>query len=269
MSADAPITAARHGIPMAMPEGRRLLADRVVVVTAAAGTGIGGATARRAAIEGARVIVSDRHERRLAETVEALRELTDHVLGVPCDVTIEGALDELIDVAEREVGPVDVLVNNAGLGGSRPVVDMDDEEWRTILDVSLTSAFRGTRAALRRMIPRGRGCIVNVASVTGWRAEAGQAHYGAAKAGVMALTRCAAVEAAPHGVRVNAVAPTLAMHPFLAKVVDDERLRHWAEVQPQGRAADPAEVANVIAFLASDYAGYLTGEVVSVGGQHS
>jgi 3-oxoacyl-[acyl-carrier protein] reductase len=109
---------------------------------------------------------------------------------------------------------------------------------------------------------------VNVASVTGWRAEAGQAHYAAAKAGVMALTRCAAVEAAPHGVRVNAVAPTLAMHPFLAKVVDDKTLRHWAEIQPHGRTADPAEVASVIAFLASDYASYLTGEVVSVGGQH-
>jgi len=121
---------------------------------------------------------------------------------------------------------------------------------------------------MRRMLPRRRGCIVNVASVTGWRAEAGQAHYAAAKAGVMALTRCAALEAAPHGVRVNAVAPTLAMHPFLAKAVDDATLRHWEQVQPHGRAADPAEVASVIAFLASDYAGYLTGEVLSVGGQH-
>jgi 3-oxoacyl-[acyl-carrier protein] reductase len=256
------------GVHLLVPDGRDLLADRVVVVTAAAGTGIGGATARRAALEGARLVVSDRHERRLAETLQVLRRLTDDVVAVPCDVTIDGALDDLIDAAERDLGPVDVLVNNAGLGGSREVVDMDDDEWRTVLNVSLTSAFRGTRAALRRMLPRGRGCIVNVASVTGWRAEAGQAHYAAAKAGVMALTRCAAVEAAPHGVRVNAVAPTLAMHPFLAKVVDDATLRHWAEVQPQGRTADPAEVASVIAFLASDYASYLTGEVVSVGGQH-
>jgi 3-oxoacyl-[acyl-carrier protein] reductase len=263
-----PTTPGLGGIPLAVPDGRGLLAGRVVVVTAAAGTGIGGATARRAALEGARLVVSDRHERRLADTAQMLRALTDDVVAVPCDVTIEGALDDLVDVAERELGAVDVLVNNAGLGGAREVVDMDDDEWLAIIDVSLTSAFRGTRAALRRMLPRGKGCIINVASVTGWRAEAGQAHYAAAKAGVMALTRCAAVEAAPHGVRVNAVAPTLAMHPFLAKVVDDETLRHWAEVQPHGRTSDPAEVASVIAFLASDYASYLTGEVLSVGGQH-
>ena len=115
---------------------------------------------------------------------------------------------------------------------------------------------------------RRAGAIVNNASVIGWRAQAGQAHYAAAKAGVMALTRCAAIEAAPAGVRVNAVAPSLAMHPFLSKVTTDEVLDELTRREAFGRAAEPWEVANVIVFLASDYASYMTGEVVSVSSQH-
>lgn len=243
--------------------GKGLLAGKVVVITAAAGSGIGGATARRCIAEGATVVISDVHEKRLALSAEELG-----TLGVPCDVTRDGAVEELLDRAEAEVGAVDVFVNNAGLGGHVPMLEMTDEQWAKVIEVTLTSAFRGTRAALRHMVPRESGAVVNVASVTGWRAEYGQAHYAAAKAGVMAMTRCAGIEAAPSGVRVNAVAPTLAMHAFLNKVSDPELLASWARAQPQRRAADPAEIATVIAFLASDYASYLTGEVISVGGQH-
>ena len=256
-------------IPAVNPPGHRLLDGQVAVVTAAAGTGIGGATARRLALEGATVVVSDVHHRRLGEAVEALAEVAPgRVHGAVCDVTAPDAFERLLDEAERMAGPVDVVVNNAGLGGSAPVAEMTDEQWRLVLDVSLTSTFRSVRAALRRMVARGRGTIVNVASVTGWRAEAGQAHYGAAKAGVMALTRCAAVEAAPHGVRVVAVAPTLARHLFLERVVPTAELDAWAAVQPHGRAAEPAEVASTIAALASGFASYVTGEVVSVGALH-
>ena len=109
---------------------------------------------------------------------------------------------------------------------------------------------------------------MNNASVLGWRAQAGQAHYAAAKAGVMALTRCAAIEAAPAGVRINAVAPSLAMHPFLAKVTTPELLDELTAREAFGRAAEPWEVANVMVFLASDYATYMTGEIVSVSSQH-
>ena len=240
-----------------------LLAGQVVVVTAAAGAGIGRATARRALEEGASVVVSDVHPRRLAEVADELG-----APGVPCDVTVGADVEHLLDEAARLAGPVDVLVNNAGLGGDTPLVDMTDEAWHRVLAVSLTGTFLGTRAALRRMAPRGSGTIVNVASVTGWRAEAGQSHYAAAKAGVMALTRCAALEAAPHGVRINAVAPTLARHAFLDRVTDPAVLDFWDSRQPQGRAARPDEVADVIVFLASGLASYLTGEVVSVGAQH-
>jgi 3-oxoacyl-[acyl-carrier protein] reductase len=247
------------------PKGHDLLAGKVALVTAAAGTGIGSATARRLLTEGATVVVSDAHERRLAETVEALG---GDVLSVPCDVTNEEQVGALFAAALATHGRIDVVVNNAGLGGTADLVDMTDEQWHKVVDVTLTGTFRCTRAALRILCPQGAGVIVNNASVLGWRAQAGQAHYAAAKAGVMALTRSAAIEAAPHGVRVNAVAPSLAMHPFLAKVTSDELLDELAAKEAFGRPAEPWEVATVIAFLASDYSTYMTGEVVSVSSQH-
>jgi 3-oxoacyl-[acyl-carrier protein] reductase len=121
---------------------------------------------------------------------------------------------------------------------------------------------------LPHMLARGSGAIVNNASVLGWRAQEGQAHYAAAKAGVMAFTRCVAMEAAPAGVRVNAVAPSLAMHEFLAKVTPPGLVEELTKREAFGRAAEPFEVANVIVFLASDYASYMTGEVVAVSSQH-
>jgi 3-oxoacyl-[acyl-carrier protein] reductase len=251
---------------MSAPEyitGHGLLAGKRVLITAAAGSGIGSATARRCAEEGATVMISDRHERRLAETAAELG-----VASVVCDVTDQASVDAMFEAASDTLGAIDVLVNNAGLGGSAKVHEMTDEQWSTVLDVTLNGTFRCTRAALRLMQSARRGVIVNNASVLGWRAQAGQAHYAAAKAGVMALTRCAALEAADAGVRVNAVAPSLAMHPFLNRAVSDEELAELTTREAFGRAAEPWEVATVIAFLASDYSGYMTGEVVSVSSQH-
>ncbi len=251
------------------PEGRRLLDGKRVLVTAAAGTGIGFATARRCLEEGAWVLISDLHERRLGEAAERLAE----VAGEPppthlCDVTDEGQVQSLVEAARAALGEIDVLVNNAGLGGFAPVVEMTDAQWGKVLDVTLTGTFRMTRAVLPHLYARGQGAIVNNASVLGWRAQAGQAHYAAAKAGVMALTRCTAVEAAAHGVRVNAVAPSLAMHEFLGKVTPAGLLEELEAREAFGRAAAPWEVANVIVFLASDLASYMTGEVVAVSSQH-
>ena len=246
------------------PEGHGLLTGKTLLVTAAAGTGIGLATAKRCVEEGATVAISDKHERRLAESAKELGS----VLAVPCDVTNEDEVQAMFDRVVDELGRLDVLVNNAGLGGTTPLIDMTDDQWNAVLDVTLNGTFRCTRAALRYMIPRGSGAIVNNASVLGWRAQVGQAHYAAAKAGVMALTRCAAVEAAPAGIRVNAVSPSLAMHPFLSKVIDQESLDDLVTREAFGRSAEPWEVANVIVFLASDYSSYMTGEVVSVSSQH-
>jgi len=243
--------------------GHELLAGKRVLVTAAAGTGIGFATAKRCIEEGARVVVSDAHERRLAETAAELG-----VASAVCDVTDETHVQRLFETAVEELDGLDIVVNNAGLGGTANVVDMTDEQWTKVLDVTLNGTFRCMRAALRLLQAQGNGVIVNNASVLGWRAQAGQAHYAAAKAGVMALTRCAAIEAAPFNVRVNAVAPSIAMHPFLAKVTTDELLEELTAREAFGRAAEPWEVANVIVFLASDYSSYMTGEIVSVSSQH-
>jgi 3-oxoacyl-[acyl-carrier protein] reductase len=241
-----------------------------VLVTAAAGTGIGYAVARRCALEGARVVVSDAHEQRLRDARAQLEEEVPGsvALSLACDVTVEDQVSELVERGDAATDGLDVVVNNAGLGGTASIVEMTDEQWSTVLDVTLTGTFRCVRAALRAMQPRRRGVIVNNASVLGWRAQAGQSHYAAAKAGVMALTRCAAIEAAPFGIRVNAVAPSLAMHPFLAKVTSEALLDELTAREAFGRAAEPWEVATVVAFLASDYSTYMTGEVVSVSSQH-
>ncbi|KOV77087.1 MULTISPECIES: SDR family oxidoreductase [unclassified Streptomyces] len=249
--------------------GHGLLRGRTAVITAAAGTGIGGATARRFLEEGARVLISDALPRRLKEHEAALgREFLGAVAAVPCDVTDETQVRAMFDAAVAAHGRLDVVVNNAGLGGTSALVDMTDDQWNRVLDVTLNGTFRCTRAALRAMRDSGGGVIVNNASVVGWRAQAGQAHYAAAKAGVMALTRCAAVEAAAYGVRVNAVAPSLAMHPHLEKVTSAELLAELTRREAFGRYAQPWEVANVIVFLASGYSSYLTGEVVAVSSQH-
>ncbi|MBX7548844.1 SDR family oxidoreductase [Streptomyces sp. NPDC004232] len=250
--------------------GHGLLRGRTAVITAAAGAGIGGATAHRFLEEGARVLISDAHTRRLQEHESELRrKFPGRVAAVPCDVTDEAQVRTLFETAAQEHGRLDIVVNNAGLGGTSDLVDMSDEQWSRVLDVTLNGTFRCTRAALRSMRETGGGVIVNNASVVGWRAQAGQAHYAAAKAGVMALTRCAAIEAAAYGVRVNAVAPSLAMHPHLVKVTSAELLEELTGREAFGRWAQPWEVANVIVFLASGYSSYLTGEVVSVSSQHA
>jgi 3-oxoacyl-[acyl-carrier protein] reductase len=179
-------------------KGHGLLEGKVVVITAAAGTGIGGAAARRCLEEGARVAISDQHTRRLAATRDELAQAhAGLVWAQSCDVTDEAQVAALIEGAAGHFGRIDVMINNAGPG---------------------------------------------------------QAHYAAAKAGVMAFTRCAALDVAGHGIRVNAVAPSLAIHPFLAKVTSEDLLAELAGREGFGRAAQPWEVANVMVFLASDYA---------------
>jgi len=253
-------------------QGHGLLADRVVVVTAGAGAGIGASVVRRVLEEGARsVVIGDTHEKRLAEAQETLSAEfgADRVVTAISDVTDEVQVQALLDLAVP-FGGVDVMINNAGLGGTASVLEMTDDQWQRVIDISLTGTFRCIRAAGQRMVDGGkRGVIVNNASVIGWRAQEGQAHYAAAKAGVMALTRCAALDLAPHDIRVNAVAPSLAMHPFLAKVTSDELLEALTSREAFNRAAEPWEVANVMVFLASDYSSYLTGEVVSVSSQRA
>lgn len=250
--------------------GHELLRGKNVLITAAAGAGIGFATARRCAEEGARLFVSDIHEKRLAEAAKTLEALSARPVGARlCNVRADKDVHGLVTAAIQEMGHVDVVINNAGLGGEVPVVDMTDEQWTSVLDITLNSVFRMTRAILPHMIERRSGVIVNNASVLGWRAQKGQAHYAAAKAGVMAFTRCSALEAAEYGIRINAVSPSIAVHPFLEKTTAKELLDELEAREAFGRGAEPWEVANVMVFLASDYASYMTGEVVSVSSQRA
>ncbi|MCG2579246.1 MAG: SDR family oxidoreductase [Marinobacter sp.] len=253
--------------------GHGLLQGKSVLITAAAGAGIGFAAATKAIEEGCRaIVISDVHEARLQASVENLKESTglQQVWGRLCNVTQEAEVRALIDFAETHLEGVDVLINNAGLGTSKALVDMEDDEWNKVLDVTLNGTMRMTRYMLQVMKQRGHGgVIVNNASVLGWRAQKEQAHYAAAKAGVMALTRCSALEAVELGVRINAVAPSLAVHAMLRKSAPEELLRELEGKEAFGRGAEVWEVANVMMFLASDYSSYMTGEVVPVSSQHA
>ena len=248
-----------------------MLKGKTVVVTAAAGTGIGFSAAKRAAEEGAKLLISDFHERRLNEAADRIADeaKVERPATFVCDVTNEEAVLGLRDASLAALGKVDVLINNAGLGGEADIVDMTDDQWNRVFDVTLTSLFRMTRAFLPSMYANKSGVMVNNASVLGWRAQKGQAHYAAAKAGVMAFTRCAAIEAAEYGVRINAVSPSLAMHPFLAKVTTQEALDKLVDKEAFKRPAEVWEIANVMMFLASDLSSYMTGEIVAVSSQRA
>jgi len=252
-------------------EGHQLLQGKTVLITAAAGTGIGFATAKRCLEEGAKhIMISDIHEKRLEQAAKTIESETGSLPFTQlCDVTKEKEVQALVDAAEDNMGHVDILINNAGLGGAAKVIEMTDDQWLKVLDVTLNGTFRMTRAMLKKMEPRKEGVIVNNASVLGWRAQKEQAHYAAAKAGVMAFTRCAALEAAEFGVRINAVAPSLALHPFLNRIIPDDVLDQLASKEAFGRGAEVWEVANVMIFLASAYSSYMTGEVISVSSQQS
>jgi 3-oxoacyl-[acyl-carrier protein] reductase len=253
--------------------GHGLIKGKSVLITAAAGAGIGFAAATKAVEEGARaVVLSDIHEGRLAAAVEKLRTETGlaTVYGKVGNVAVEDDVRALVDFAEEQMGGVDILINNAGLGTSKLLVEMEDDEWHRVIDVTLNGTMRMTRYMMKVMKARGQGgVIVNNASVLGWRAQKEQAHYAAAKAGVMALTRCAALEAAEFDVRINAVAPSIVLHPMLRKSASEELLAELESKEAYGRAAEAWEVANVMMFLASDYSSYMTGEIVPVSSQRS
>lgn len=253
-------------------KGHKLLDGKSVLITAAAGVGIGFAAAQRALEEGARsIVISDIHEGRLSAAVDKLRQESglQDVYGKLCNVVVEDEVQALVDFAEQQLGGVDILINNAGLGTSKLLVDMEDAEWDKVINVTLNGTMRMTRYMMKVMKQRGQGVIVNNSSVLGWRAQKEQCHYAAAKAGVMALTRCAALEAADFGVRINAVAPSLAVHSMLKKSAPVELLNELESREAYGRGAEVWEVANVMMFLASDYSSYLTGEVISCSSQHA
>ncbi|OUT37279.1 MAG: short chain dehydrogenase [bacterium TMED6] len=251
------------------PEGRNLFQDKNILITAAAGSGIGFSTAKRFLEEGANIFISDVHKGRLDEAIDALRNLNlGKVNGCLCNVTNDEEIDSMFKDAIACYSNLNGVINNAGLGGESILEDMTNDAWDLVMDVTLNGAMKIMRAAIP-VLKDTQGVIVNNASVLGWRAQAGQSHYAAAKAGVMALTRCVALETVGDGIRINAVAPSLAMNPHLSKTSSDELIAELESKEAFGRGAKPWEIANIILFLASDLSSYMTGEVISASSQRS
>jgi 3-oxoacyl-[acyl-carrier protein] reductase len=242
---------------------------KVAVVSAAAGAGIGAATARQLAEDGLDVVITDAHERRCGEYAEQLAaDFGRPFLSLPLDVTDYDGVGQVMATVVEQKGRLDVLVNNAGWSKIEPVAEMSRETWLRCLDVDLNGTFNCMRHALPTMIERGSGAIVNISSIAAWETtEEHGAAYSAAKAGVTALTRVAAAENGRHGIRVNAVAPGLIYNEFLRRIYPDDFFAGYAENRTLvGRVGQPQDIADMVAFLVSDRAGFITGEVIGVSG---
>lgn len=242
---------------------------KVAIVTAAAGVGIGAAVADQLAADNYDVVITDIHERRSNETAERLTErFGREFLSIPLDVADEGSVEKATAEVMEKRGRIDVLVNNAGWSKIEPVAEMSLETWQKCLDVDLTGTFLCTRYALPHMIESNSGAIINISSIAAYETSAEHgAGYSAAKAGVLALTRVTAAENGRYGIRANAVTPGLIYNDFLRKIYPDEFFSGYAEERSKvGRIGQPEDVANLVSFLVSERAGYITGEVYGVSG---
>jgi len=235
-----------------------LLRDKIAIVTGA-GSGIGEGIARKLAQDGATVVCADVNESDASSVASSLGGI-----GMRLDVSKADECDALVTRVHERYGRLDILVNNAGINRDAMLHKMTDEQWHQVIAVDLTGVFFMTRAASRLMRAAGSGRIVNISSAS-WMGNIGQANYAAAKAGVVGLSRTAAKELARSQVTVNAICPGFIDTTMTRGIPDAIREQQLAKI-PLGRAGQPADVAAVVAFLASDEAGYVTGEVINVGG---
>jgi len=241
-----------------------------VAVVTGGGGGIGTATVRRLYDEGYRLVVLDVVEEAAARAVEGLDP--ERTRAYACDITDAGSLEPVLDAAEAALGHVDVLVNNAGIISYAPLLELAVEDFRRVLEVNVIGVFVCTQVVARRMVAAGTaGRIVNLASINSTSISTPDlAHYAASKGAVQMLTRASALELAPMGIRVNAVAPGVVETPLVASALADPVFRaHWEGRIPRGGLTTPADVAEVITMLASDRAAAVTGVTVPVdGGEH-
>lgn len=242
------------------------LKDKCAVITGA-GSGIGRSIALALADQGCRLLLNDRDGARLKQVGSEL--------GSDCRFTLftgsvaeETVVDAMLDEGERALGAIDILINSAGVSMNVPTLELDLADWQRALDVNLTAAFLCSRGAARRMVQQGRGVIVNIASMYGLVASPERLAYCVSKSGLVMMTKAMAIEWASRGVRVNAVAPGYVQTPFLDELVARGRVDRDKLLRrtPQGRLAQPSEIANACIYLSSDLAGHITGETLSIDG---
>jgi 3-oxoacyl-[acyl-carrier protein] reductase len=244
------------------------LRNRVAIVTAAAGAGIGQTTARMMAREGASVVVTDMHKERTRAVAKAIHdEYGVETMGIECDVTRLNDVKNVVKMTLEKFRRVDVLLNNAGTNRPVRVVDMSDETWELVINTSLKGTFYFSRAVLPAMMEQKNGRIVNITSVAGFRGlDGGHAHYAAAKAGVMAFTRCLAMEAAPYRITANTIAPSFIFNEFIPGLYPQDEIERMSAEIPYPRKGTPEDVANTALFLVSDEGEYITGQTICVTG---
>lgn len=240
------------------------LDGRVALVTGA-GRGLGAAMARRLAAEGAHTVVVDIDGEAAQRVADDLVAQGHDSLAVACDVTDRAQVAALMRRVQAHFGRLDILVNNAGITRDAAFLKMSDEQWRSVLDINLTSMFLCTQEAVPYMLERGAGRIVCIGSIAGNEGNFGQANYAASKAGVIGLVKSLSKELAPKGITINAVAPGFIDTEMTARIPDRVKEKLLARI-PQGRSGRPEEVAGVVAFLASDDAGYVNGQTLNVNG---
>jgi 3-oxoacyl-[acyl-carrier protein] reductase len=241
-----------------------LFDGKIALVTGAA-RGIGQAIATGLAAEGADVALADVQADWLADTAAAVEAKGRRAARIAVDVRDAAAVQAAVDGVVKTLGSLDILVNNAGITRDTLLLRMSEADWDEVIAVNLRGTFLFTKAAAKYMLKKRAGAIVNIASIIGLIGNAGQANYAASKAGVIALTKSAAKELAPRGIRVNAVAPGFIQTRMTDALSEDVRQKMLANI-PLGRLGSPEDVARVVLFLAGDHAAYVTGEVVNISG---